>query len=89
MGHFIVSLTAPIHAIPSTPPASAGLQVADYFLWALQRLYEKREGRFVELLWSEFRLVHDVDDTREAQYGVYYTQKKPLTIAALEDLPGI
>jgi len=81
--------TAPIHVIPSTPPASAGLQAADYFLWALQRLYEKREGRFVELLWSEFRLVHDVDDTREAQYGVYYTQKKPLTIAALEDLPGI
>ena len=81
--------TAPIHVIPSTPPESAGLQVADYFLWALQRLYERREGRFVELLWSAFRLVHDVDDTREAQYGVYYTQKKPLTIAALEDLPGI
>ena len=23
------------------------------------------------------------------RYGVYYTQKKPLTIAALDDLPGI
>jgi hypothetical protein len=31
-----------------------------------------------------------VDDTRKTPYGVYYTQKKPLTLAALEnDLPGI
>ena len=28
-------------------------------------------------------------DAREIQYGVYYTQKKPLTSAALEGLPGI
>ena len=27
-------------------------------------------------------LVHDVDDTREAEYGVYYTQRKPLTVAS-------
>jgi hypothetical protein len=31
-----------------------------------------------------FRLVVDMDDKREAEYGVYYTQKKPLTRAALE-----
>ena len=37
-----------------------------------------------------FHLVHDVDDTRQAPYGVYYTQKKPLILAALEnDSPGI
>jgi len=80
---------APIHVTPASPAEHAGLQVADYFLWALQRLYERREDRYVALLWPAFRLVHDLDDTREKQYGVYYTQKKPLSLAALKGLPGI
>jgi hypothetical protein len=33
--------------------------------------------------------VHDLDDTREEQYGVYYTKKKPLSLAAIRDAPGI
>ncbi len=57
---------------------SAGLQAVDYILWALQRLFERGEDRYVRLLWPHFRLVQDVDDTREAGYGVYYTQKRPL-----------
>jgi hypothetical protein len=46
---------------------------------------------FRTLLWgSRFKsLRHDLDDTRQAQYGVYYTQKRPLTLAALESEPGI
>lgn len=84
-----VESSAEIDVIATTPRRSHGLQATDYFLWALQRLYERREGRFVELLWPAFRLVHDVDDTREAQYGVYYTQRKPLRTAALEELKGI
>jgi hypothetical protein len=84
-----ITSTAPINVVPSTPPASVGLQAVDYFLWALQRLYERREDRYVELLWPSFRLVNDLDDTREARYGVYYSQKKPLTLVALENVPGI
>lgn len=84
-----ISCSAPIHVIPSTPPVCAGLQAVDYFLWALQRLYERREDRYVGLLWPAFRLVHDLDDTRQAKYGVYYSRKKPLKLAALQDLPGI
>jgi hypothetical protein len=62
----------------------------DYFLWMLQRFYERREDRYLEFLWPQFSLVHDLDDTRQNAYGVYYTQKKPLTSAALEnDSPGI
>ena len=80
---------APIHVSPTAPPKCPGLQAADYFLWALQRLYERHEERFVALLWPLVSLVHDVDDTREARYGVYYTNKKPLTLAAIKDLPGI
>lgn len=80
---------APIHVFPTTPSKCPGLQAADYFLWALQRLYERHEERFVALLWALVSLVHDVDGTREARYGVYYTKKKPLTLAAIKDLPGI
>jgi len=81
--------TAPMNVLPGKPVEHAGLQAVDYFLWALQRLYERREARYVELLWPAFRLVHDLDDTRGKMYGVYYTQKKPLTLAALEGQPGI
>jgi hypothetical protein len=84
-----ITSNAPINVIACTPPAYAGLQAVDYFLWALQRLYESREDRYVELLWPAFRLVNDLDDTRQARYGIYYSQKKPLTLAALQDLPGI
>ena len=81
--------TAPIHVYPGTPADCPGLQAADYFLWALQRFYERREDRYIELLWPACHLVHDLDDTRQAIYGAYYTQKKPLTIAAFDGLPGI
>ncbi|MFV2045703.1 MAG: DUF3800 domain-containing protein [Anaerolineales bacterium] len=74
-----------IRVHPASPPGNACLQAADYFLWALQRLYERREDRYVEYLWPGFRMVHDIDDTRQHQYGVYYTQKKPLTLAALDE----
>ena len=84
-----ISSEAPIHVLPAAPADSPGLQAADYFLWALQRLYERGEDRYVDLLWPAFRLVHDLDDTRQARYGVYYSQKKPLSLAALEGSSGI
>jgi len=79
-----ISSNAPIDVISSTPATATGLQIADYFLWALQRLYEREEDRYVSYLWSSIHLVHDIDDTRHARYGVYYTQKKPLTAAVLK-----
>ena len=67
--------------VSATPRESAGLQAADYFLWALQRLYEKDEDRFWEYVRGQARLVYDMDDTRTASYGVYYTPTNPLTLA--------
>lgn len=72
-----------IYVSAATPKEHAGLQAVDYFVWALQRLYERDEERYLLYLWDDFRLVHDIDDMREAGYGGYYTQKKPLTAAAL------
>lgn len=73
----------------ATPESSAGLQAVDYFLWALQRFYEMGEDRYITYLWPRVRLVHDIDDTRLAPYGVYYSKRKPLTSAARRGLPGI
>lgn len=78
-----VTSHAPMHVTAGTPQTHAGLQAVDYFTWALQRLYEAGEDRYVEYLWSSFHLVQDIDDQRQAGYGAYYTQKKPLNAAVL------
>ena len=66
-----------------------GLQAVDYFLWALQRLYEKGEDRFIQMLWPRCCLVRDIDDTRKAKYGAYYNKKTPLDAALLYGHPEI
>jgi len=71
--------------IPLYSKQNAALQITDYFLWALQRLNERGEDRYTTLLWSSFRLVIDMDDTRYARYGTYYTQRNLLNNASLKD----
>ena len=78
-----ITSNASTNVIANTPQRCSGLQAADYFLWALQRLYERGEDRYLEFVWSRVSLVHDIDDTSTAKYGVYYTQKNPLTVAKL------
>ena len=82
-------LTSVIRVESDSPRAHGGLQAVDYFLWALQRFYERGENRFIRLLWHRCRLVHDIDDTRSVEYGVYYNKKTPLDAALREDHPGI
>ena len=81
--HNLIS-KASLQVSEAPPKEQAGLQAVDYFVWALQRLYERYEERYVTYLWQAFRLVQDVHDRRKAGYGMYYTQKKPLNAAALE-----
>jgi len=61
--------------------ASPGLQIVDYYLWALQRLYERSEDRYFNLLASGYRLIIDLDDKRLKPYGEYYSDANPLTLA--------
>lgn len=63
------------------PAKCAPLQAADYFLWALQRYFERGEVRYITYLWPQVGVVHDMDDKRVQRYGVYYTKRKPLTAA--------
>jgi hypothetical protein len=67
----------------AVPRQHGGLQAVDYFLWALQRFYERpsdsSDDRYWELVRSKARLVYDMDDTRQHSFGRYYTPDKPLT----------
>ena len=69
----------------STPQHCPGLQAADYYLWALQRFYERREDRFLELIWPQVGEIHDLDRLDQGRRGVFYTKQKPLMLAAFEE----
>jgi hypothetical protein len=64
-----------VRAMPSYQ--HAGLQLADYCLWSLQRLFTKNEGRFLSLVWSKVGLIVDADDISEKPCGTYHTRKRP------------
>ncbi len=49
-----------------------GLQVIDYYLWAVQRLFELSQGRFFAGMCEQFEYVWDLDDTRNNPEGVRY-----------------
>jgi hypothetical protein len=75
-----IAVDRPTQIIPSVPSASAGLQVVDYFLWAIQRLYERGEDRYFSFLAPCYKLVMDFDDKRTGKsYGRWYSDQDPLT----------
>ena len=83
-GQWGVVSSAPKRVTAGRPADIGGLQAVDYFIWALQRLYERGEERYVSYLWPAFCLVQDLDDKRKAEYGVYYTQNKQLNAMVLK-----
>ena len=68
-----------INIVSAVPQKHAGLQAVDYFVWTLQRLYERGEDRYLNYLWKVFPLVHDINDISNGLYGVSYTQSNKLT----------
>lgn len=63
-----------------------GLQVIDYYLWALQRLYEQKEDSFFMSLAQNYSLIVDLDDKRKREYGEWYSKKNPLTLEKIKPL---
>lgn len=62
------------------PSDEAGLQVIDYFLWALQRFYERGDDRYFNYLASHYSRIMDFDDKRSGKdYGKWYNDGNPLT----------
>ncbi len=63
-----------------------GLQVIDYYLWALQRLYQKNDDSFFTPLCQDYSLILDLDDKRKYRSGRWYCKRDPLTLEKLKPL---
>ena len=68
------------------PSQSCGLQVIDYYLWALQRMIERQESRFFESIRADYRLIMDLDDQRNKPYGEWYDRRNPFTLDKMKAL---
>ena len=73
---------------PAYPSEYAGLQVVDYYLWALQRLYERQEDKYFMPLAQKYRMIMDLDDRRNKNYGEWYTDSNPLSLDKLKWFVG-
>ena len=79
-GQYGIRRSAAVDIVASTPPERAGLQAADYLLWALQRHYERDESRYVELIWDKVVEIDDMDRIEAGRRGVVHNKKRPLVV---------
>jgi hypothetical protein len=70
----------------TTPREHYALQAADYFLWALQRFYERREDRYLNYIKPSISTILDIDDKRKSQAGVYYSREYPIALDLVPQL---
>lgn len=75
-----IESVAPIEVVASDPARITCLQAADYFLWAVQRCFERGEHRYIDLIWPKVGLIVDRDDLRKSKSGEYYPRKRPITV---------
>lgn len=62
---------------PTTEPL---LNLADYFCWAVQRVFERGEVRYYDYVKDKVSTVHDLYDVANYEgYKNYYNPKRPLT----------
>ena len=59
------------HVTVSDPSTAICLQAVDYFLWAVQRFYERREPRFLDAMWPQIAEIHDLH--HGGAHGTFFT----------------
>ncbi len=76
----------PTEVVCGFPKDHAGLQAVDYFLWALQRFYERGEARFLDFIWPQTLEILDLDvrpmkksGQRQSEF-VVFNKEHPLTL---------
>ena len=69
------------HVSVSDPTTAISLQAADYFLWALQRLYDRRESRFLDMIWPQVGEIRDLNLWDAA--GAFFRRDNRLTVEKL------
>lgn len=66
----------------SYPKQEPLLNVADYFCWAVQRVFEKGETRYYDFMMDQISVVMDLYDVGNFEdWKNYYGPKNPLTAA--------
>lgn len=70
------------------PHEAAGLQVVDYYLWAVQRLFEQTQPRFFNAVAGAYRMIVDLDDKRNNPGGEIYDARNPLTLEKIKPVAG-
>ena len=78
-----ISTKSLIKIVPAYPHEFGGLQVIDYYLWALQRLYERNQDEFFNSLVRDYRLIMELDDQRNKEYGEWYKDSNPLSLGVI------
>ena len=66
------------------PSEFGGLQIVDYYLWAVQRLFERGEDRFFYSVASDYDLIMDLDDKRNREKGELYSENNPLDLKKIK-----
>jgi len=51
-------------------------------------MFERGEDRFFHLLATGYRLVMDLDDTRNKPYGEWYSASNPLEMKRIKPVAG-
>jgi len=69
------------HINVSDPKTTVCLQAVDYFLWAVQRFYEKGESRFLDMMWPQIGEIHDLDHGRPG--GTFFKGQDRPTLGAV------
>ena len=68
------------------PKDHPGLQAVDYYLWALQRFYERGETRYLDFIWPQTLEIIDLDAPTAKKRGrsqgepVIFNKEHPLTL---------
>lgn len=70
------------------PSEFGGLQIVDYYLWAVQRLFERGEDRFFYSVASDYEVILDLDDTQNREKGEVYSENNPLELEKIKPVAG-
>ena len=76
----------PTEVVCGFPKDHAGLQAVDYYLWALQRFYERGETRYLDYVWPQTLEIIDLDAPPQKKRGrardefVVFNKEHPLTL---------
>ena len=71
---------ATVHVTAKMPYQNPGLQAVDYFLWALQRFYERGEERYISAIWNQVTEIHDLDFLGGGKNGTFFGKQLMLSL---------